>query len=729
MSSLPKMTQNKAFLSLLWILTMLCNFCLTALPQKPENISCIYDYNGTLSCSWTSGKETSSDTTYIINTSWYKSKDYTCEMKNGLCSVYNVPDGSYRIQVTAKNNFGEVASHQTLLHLREILKPGPPSIMKVEGMKGMLKVCWERHNDDKSFDPVTCQIQYQATTKNISSVINVQMGSYEREKCSNLTGLWNFTNYTVVVRCKVNESRFWSEWSKKATNRTEEQAPLKVDLWRVIETFHPNGNRSVHLLRKEHKEFPSSGIIVGYTVKYIMENNTTELKYNQNESVIFNLMGEACEISVIAHNSAGDSPEATIRIPSIGEESVEHQRIASLKASPSGEEMILTWDPTDSEINGYIIEWYDELETDPDKRSWDRITNITEWTSPKGIFKRHTCYHFSVYPLHKGEIKMPSSTNIYFYEGIPSIGPNAEVKNPGKNDAIIKWEEIPKSERNGVIINYTILYKAEDGKQLEETVNGSVLQYQLKSLQSNTRYRAQIRANTTAGGQTGKETYFVTKLFSITDIVFITVSIGIFMSCLLIVGLLWAVKYQMMKRICWPQIPRPVIASCPAASQKIILGNSPSEDDINILKTDTCSENELPLLNPEDCFKQADVTAKIMVAGQETFCTGEYKALECFLPVSSLKDDSKNQILPAVTRDSESYVNEEMPHQVNLKERTEFNPYLKNSVCTREFLDCENVEQNTKETETQHVPLACYIPNSTGHPYIATDAVKLFTKY
>ncbi|XP_063151719.1 LOW QUALITY PROTEIN: interleukin-31 receptor subunit alpha [Candoia aspera] len=572
-------------------------------------------------------------------------------------------------------------SESLLAHFSILVKPGPPYIMQVEGMKEVLRVCWRRSKSDQMSDPLICQIQYQATTKNISAYIDIQLEKYRRNKCSNLTGLWSFTNYTVVVRCKLNESIYWSEWSNKATNSTEEQAPLKVDLWRVIETFHPNGNRSVHLLWEESKEFPSSGIIVGCTVKYITENNATfEKKYNQNEPVILSLTGEAYEIGVTAHNSAGDSPEATIRIPSIREERMEHQRIASLKASALKEEMFLTWDSTGSEINGYIIEWFDELERDPYKRSWHRITNITEWISPKGIFKLFRCYHFSVYPLHKGEIKMPSSTSIYFHEGIPSIGPKAEVENPGKNDAIIKWEEIPKSARNGVIINYTIFYEAEDGKQLEETVDGGVLQYQLKSLQPNTRYRALIRANTIVGGEVGKETYFVTKLFSITDIVLITIFTGIFMSCLLIIGLLWALKRQTIKRICWPEIPHPVIPSCHAASQKIILGNSTSEDDINILRTNTCSENELPLLNPENCFKQGNITAKIVVAGQGTFCSGEYKALECFLPISSLKDDSKNQTLPAVKQDSKSYINEEMQHQVNSKKLTEFNPYLKNSV-------------------------------------------------
>lgn len=77
-------------------------------------------------------------------------------------------------------------------------------------------------------------------------------------------------------------------------------------------------------------------------------------------------------------------------------------------------------------------------------------------------------------------------------------------------------------------------------------------------------------------------------------------------------------------------------------------------------------------------------------------------------------------------RDSESFAQEEMQCQENLQEKTEFNSYLKNSVYSREFLDCENVEQNTKEPETPPASLACC---SAGDPYVAPETVKLLSKY
>lgn len=48
---------------------------------------------------------------------------------------------------------------------------------------------------------------------------------------------------------------------------------------------------------------------------------------------------------------------------------------------------------------------------------------------------------------------------------VPSVGPVTEADNIGVKTVTITWKEIPKSQRNGFIRNYTIFYQAEDGKE------------------------------------------------------------------------------------------------------------------------------------------------------------------------------------------------------------------------------------------------------------------------
>ncbi|KFQ35081.1 Interleukin-31 receptor subunit alpha, partial [Merops nubicus] len=330
----------------------------------------------------------------------------------------------------------------------------------------------------------------------------------------NLTGLWDSTEYSVAVRCSCVESIFWSEWSRGKTASTEEKAPSeKVDLWRVIGSSHSAGSRSVHLLWKPLNSFPPSGRIQGYKIQYFPENNAalkmTNFSANKNISLLLN--EEAYIISVTAYNSAGNSPEAILRIPSTKEKS--SQIIETMRTFTTNEEVIVEWVVSEPEVTEYVVEWYEDLGTDPFGRSWQYVSNSTVWKTNKKNFKPFICYNISVYPLYGNKVAAPQSLQTYVQEKKPSEGPVADTGIPGKNEVTIKWKEISKDKRNGFIRNYTIFYKPEDGKELNETVNFDVLQYRLKSLQANTQYTVYIVANNKAGGTSGERKTFKTLKF------------------------------------------------------------------------------------------------------------------------------------------------------------------------------------------------------------------------
>ncbi|NXN89241.1 IL31R protein, partial [Bombycilla garrulus] len=327
----------------------------------------------------------------------------------------------------------------------------------------------------------------------------------------NLTGLWDSTDYSVAIQCINNESAFWSGWSGEKNESTEENAPSgKVDLWRVIESSHSSRNRSVHLMWKPLKSLPPSGRILGYKIQYFPENKpASERTNNSTEKKITLLLNEEAHIiSVTSYNSAGESPKAILRIPSTDEKS--SQMIETVMASTTNEEVVVQWITSEPEITKYVVEWYEELETDPFGRSWQYVSNSTEWKNNKKNFKLFTCYNISVYPLYGSKVAAPSYAQIYAQEKEPSEGPVTDTDILGKNEVTIRWNEISKAKRNGFITNYTIFYKDEDGKELNETVNSDVLQYRLKSLQANTQYTVRIMASNKAGGTTGEPNTFKT---------------------------------------------------------------------------------------------------------------------------------------------------------------------------------------------------------------------------
>nr|XP_013798234.1 PREDICTED: interleukin-31 receptor subunit alpha-like [Apteryx mantelli mantelli] len=113
-----------------------------------------------------------------------------------------------------------------------------------------------------------------------------------------------------------------------------------------------------------------------------MMNITTDKK------IILLLNEEAYIISVTAYNSAGDSPEATLRIPSTDEKT--SQIIETVRTFTANEEVIVEWMASKSEVTRYVVEWYEDLETDPFRRSWQYISNSTNWRTSKSTL---------IYPL------------------------------------------------------------------------------------------------------------------------------------------------------------------------------------------------------------------------------------------------------------------------------------------------------------------------------------------
>ncbi|XP_016846353.1 interleukin-31 receptor subunit alpha [Anolis carolinensis] len=733
------MILNKMLHALLWFSIVMWMSSLAAIPRlplctmnpiqpKPEHLTCIFYYsdissNYTLTCNWTAREEAHTGTTYTLTR---KSKSGQikghCTSRNGSCSIYDVPYAvPICLELKAENQKEEVKPVH--FNTKEILKPDPPEISKVEpiaGKKQMLRVSWKRPHSTPKHAKLKCQIHYTATTKNHTDYANVN----ESEEY-NLTNLWDFTTYIVVIRCTLVVSRVWSEWSAKKTGTTEEQAPLTVNLWRIIKSDQFTNNRIVHLLWKECKEFPCSGIVNGYRVKYFVESKASpnHTKNISDNNVTLNLTKEAHVISVTAFNEAGESPEATLRIPSFHEET-DPEWIVSLKASVLEEQMFLEWETSDLEIQNYIIEWY--YEPDSIKRSWQKVTNITKWTSPKGAFIRFKYYYVSVYPLYKGEIKSPRSTRAYFHEGIPEEGPSAEeVENIGKNEAIIKWKEIPEAKRNGLIMNYTVFYKAEDGTEFGETVNSSVLQYRIKSLQANTKYTAHVMANTSAGGKNGTATTFITSQLSVLYIVLTHVIVGIFMLCLLIIGILVARKRHALKNALWPKIPHPHITMIFNMDQQPIpLRSSPSVDETYpaILEIQPCfkDHNKLELPNSEDCLKGTDGIAEVVADSKGILWNREHEALPS---TSYVEHDCKSPTMKGI---SICYENKEAQEQSDSKEETKINPYLKNSVFTRKFVVSENLDQNTKAANIQPVSMTSGLPNSNGQQYVALETFQLF---
>ncbi|PKK24823.1 interleukin 31 receptor A [Columba livia] len=760
-------------------------------PGIPRNISCIYYFDVVLTCTWSSGRETNLKTNYTLYRKINKVPGQikqegrvtllntmgSCQSKTESCSFY-YPDtpysSSFCFQVKAENVLGEALSDCVPIPLEKIEKFQPPEILsvkKITGIKQLLTLTWKMPEKIIPAQDVTCQVHYKNLYSNSSEFVTVSLNSAEKTGSCNLTGLWDSTEYSVAIRCISDVSIFWSEWSSVKTASTEEKAPLeKVDLWRVIESSHSDGSRSVHLMWKPLNSFPPPGRILGYKIQYFPENNVAlKITNNSTDNKISLLLNEeAYIISITAYNSAGNSPEAILRIPSTDEKTF--QKIEAVRTFTTNEEVVVEWITSKPEVTEYVVEWYQELETDPFGRSWQYISNSTSWKTSKKNFKPFICYNISVYPLYGNKVAAPYSIQTYVQEKKPSEGPVADTGIPGKNEIIIKWKEISKDKRNGFISNYTIFYKPEDGKELNETVNSDVLQYRLKSLQANTQYTVYIMASNEAGGTSGEPKTFKTLKFNKEDIILIALPIGLSMFFLLGLWITCILKKQAFKKVCWPDIPNPAGSIAVEWPLHVSVNNSfwkgvTSEaktmdfEDLSVLEQPFSEENHEKslLMNCENCVsKCTDINTKGMIIGEKKILYEEENEVpKCISPSMSYiitDQDIRSQmhlaLIPAKAiqprgtlgddvcesqqtsiKNEENY-NEEVLKLEDFSENAVFNPYLKNSVKTREFLISENLPEHRKNEPNSQSAVSPPLQNNVaGQSYLTLDMFRLATAH
>uniref|UniRef100_A0A8C3JAV2 Fibronectin type-III domain-containing protein n=1 Tax=Calidris pygmaea TaxID=425635 RepID=A0A8C3JAV2_9CHAR len=460
---------------------------------------------------------------------------------------------------------------------------------------------------------------------------------------------------------------------------------------------------------KPLNSFPPSGRILGYKIQYFPENNAALKMTNSStdKKIILLLNEEAYIISITAYNSAGNSPEAILRIPS---------------------------------------------------------------TDEKGDFKPFICYNISVYPLYGTKVAAPYSIQTYVQEKKPSAGPVADTGIPGKNEVTIKWKEISKDKRNGFITNYTIFYKPEDGKELNETVNSDVLQYRLKFLQANTQYTVYIMASNGAGGTSGEPKTFKTLKFDKEDVIFIALPVGLSMLFLLGLWITCILNKHAFKNVCWPDIPNPAESMAVewplhASVNNSFLKGVTSEaktidfEDLSVLEhcfPEESQEGSL-LMNCENHVSECrDINTNGMInRDTEMLYNEEAEDSKCFSPCMSyiitdqdIRSQMHSALIPAkeiqptevleedlCESQQTSIKNEENDHDEVLKledfsEKALFNPYLKNSVKTREFLISENLlERNKNESKSQSNVLPPCQQNATGQSYITLDMFGLSTAH
>ncbi|XP_068952590.1 interleukin-31 receptor subunit alpha isoform X2 [Petaurus breviceps papuanus] len=676
---------------LFWALFLsLGNFCVAELPKKPENISCIFYYKKNFTCTWSPEKE-AYPTLYTVHRIFVRGTQRdscTSEIRTS-CSFFfphlSYPD-NYSIEVEAKNVFGEHKSNITYWCLEDIVKIEPPTILTVEpipGVKHMLQVVWRKPEGVPYSASYTCYLRYRSVNSANWMPISQRM---ENERPYNLTGLRLLQRYAVSMQCHVVTSKLWSSWSEEKIGTTEGLAPnSSLDLWRVLGPAQPDGGRTVQLLWKEALAEPNVRKTHGYNIWYFPENETAVKVTNttSDQQFKFHLGSGAYLVSVGYYTSDGMSPEATLRIPAVHEKPF--QCIEAMQVHQSQDHLEMEWHTSTAEVDRWVIEWYLDLETENLERSWESVSQISNWTGRTDNFVPYQCYNISVYPVMGVDVGAPHSIQAYFKEGT-------------------------------------------------RTVNSSILQCELESLESNTQYTVKVMASNLAGGKNGTSFNFKTLSTGIIEMVLLASVIGsgfFFLGILIVVCCLTKPK---LKRLVCPEIPNPaksnvVLWNGDNFKSKLYFGEVQFHGkmkavDERIPKPYLSSSGDLIdklVVDFETFLDKTEVHRVEMMKMQENILSGERKKYvnssynfyspsgKVFqgLPPSALislkgtqEPSSERSDEEAKDRPSQRPSGILEPEQQPWEE-VGLNPYLKNSVTTREFLSSEKSDPIKKKTEMQ----------------------------
>ncbi|XP_021064198.1 interleukin-31 receptor subunit alpha isoform X2 [Mus pahari] len=635
-----------------------------------------------------------------------------------------MPPDNCSVQVEAQNGDGKAKSDITYWHLTSIAKTEPPIILSVNPIfNKMFQIQWKPREKTRRF-PLTCMLRFRTVNSSRWTEVNF-------ENCKwvcNLTGLQAFTEHVLALRFKFSDSRYWSKWSKEETGITMEEVPHVVDLWRILEPADMNGDRKVRLLWKKARGAPVLEKTLGYNIQCFAENSTnlTEIKNVTAQQCELLLRNQTYSVSVTSFNSLGSSQEAVLRIPDVHEETF--QCIKSVQAHIAEPLLVVTWQSSIPEVDTWIVEWLPETaESKFPALSWESVSQVTNWTIEQDKLKPLTCYNISVYPVLGHQVGEPYSIQAYAKEKAPLEGPETRVENIGLRTATITWKEIPKSARNGFINNYTVFYQAEGGKELSETVNSHALQCDLESLTRRTSYTVWVMASTRAGGTNGVKINFKTLSISVFEIVLLTSLVGGGLLLLSIKTVTFGLrKPNRLTHLCCPDVPNPAESSLATWLR----------DDFkksNMKETENPENTEDRV--PKPCPVSADLIDKLVVnfenflevvlteeagKGQVSILGGEaneyvtspsrpdgppgksFKEPSVLTEVAS--EDSPSPFPQTSGMAEEAY--SELARQPSSScqnpglapsgEEQAQNPYLKNSVTTREFLVHENIPEHSK---------------------------------
>ncbi|KAM9384329.1 interleukin-12 receptor subunit beta-2 isoform 2-T2 [Pholidichthys leucotaenia] len=461
-------------------------------PDHPQNISCIYKIlnndSGVVVCTWNKGKDSGLWNHFklwvriISGNLAERPKSFGVSNSRGkqLSANFNVSRSVQLISVwvQASNPLGTANSSVINYTLTDIAMPEVPVLGQPD--------CSSRRCIIKMEQSVRTQyleMQLTADQQTWTLPVSEQRNSSHVWTASTLEP---YSLYYFRIRSKFS-SGLWSLWSTTVFSWTQEEVPAKEpDVWFAEPA---SDSKSLRVYWKEANVSITRGKIIAYEV-YSRNFSDNVSADTRNYSVPYCYK---CDVTVWAHNSKGPSPPARITT-----RYTKARPLQDVQVLADHDSVAISWrKPETAPLpTAYVLEWYPQGQKLEELR-WVRLGNTDSRAVISDILP-FECYEGALFVFYnETSVSRTTIKGVATSQSVPKVGPSVQRTKQG-NNVEITWSEVPRDQRMGCIINYTIYLEANNGHKALYSVPTSERKYVINDLKP-AEYSVWMTASTTKG--------------------------------------------------------------------------------------------------------------------------------------------------------------------------------------------------------------------------------------
>ncbi|XP_061894499.1 interleukin-12 receptor subunit beta-2 isoform X2 [Entelurus aequoreus] len=449
-------------------------------PEPPTSISCEYEVlsteEGVLYCWWDKVRIShppSSTELWLTSVSEYEESRKVFSLAPTANEfTFNVSNKVHEVLLWVHTHYTLGSSlSQRNYTLADIARPCAPEVGGAE--------CWSRG----------CTIRVCECVRSSQVEVEVQVqhamdGQHSWSSCQLAEGqlgldqIWSTSSldpgrlYRFRSRAKFSTG-LWSKWSTVRTAWTQEEVPDKVlDVWYI----QPSSTLTfITVFWKAMSVSEARGKILEYRVSvYGAESEvmwTSSLGANVTKTSV--PFCARCQVALWAINSKGSSPPANI--------TAHHAKAAGhfqVRTQADQHGVALWWSAAAPAARHVVLEWHLEgLMTQ--HLHWLRLPGTQRHAHITGL-KSSECYQANIYFFYDESTSTTSNFQL-------SINQTVQQEVEGKS-LKVKWAELPRTERGGCVVNYTVYLQYLDGHVLSYLLPASHRKLLLSDLHAGNYY-------------------------------------------------------------------------------------------------------------------------------------------------------------------------------------------------------------------------------------------------